>query len=486
MLPALASCRDYRWPDNQTSSPGSPRCPGGGCPPEKPPDPYAGYAPREARALAAAAANEGLATSCGGCHGAEAVQNGRVEAAIDNIDRIEQLVEGPWVSQCSSVTSPLVTIASGGDGGNWRRGADTYHRSVLIQPLPPQQVLAIADFIDRDCNRLAAVCEEEPSLAGCRVLGVEGWLEGACGECHGLAVADAYERFFSSVGDMKRMVSEGKWVPCQSEGSLLIQYMDDPPSEPHRVAAEDVQRVATFIDDMTGLCAPAGLATSLDVERTTAESMLRRSCGECHGGRPGDAAGADGGLARVDDIGALIETGYVYPCAQPSRIVSRMLDGSMPPPGSGAPTPSLEEIDQLISVIERPCARPGSSSEGAAWRLAERARLDALAAPPPPIVEMRPDVPPLQDECFEYLGDWIRCEHAGLGEPGVETIGFATAEECMSACRERSDCTAITDWAWLGDPEIGCRLYLAACDAPSTGVWHEEDGGRQYRKTCAP
>jgi len=54
----------------------------------------------------------------------------------------------------------------------------------------------------------------------------------------------------------------------------------------------------------------------------------------------------------------------------------------------------------------------------------------------------------------------------------------------MRACLEREDCTAVTDYFWLGRPDLGCWLYVSSCDAPSGGPWRQEDGGRNNRKAC--
>jgi hypothetical protein len=84
---------------------------------------------------------------------------------------------------------------------------------------------------------------------------------------------------------------------------------------------------------------------------------------------------------------------------------------------------------------------------------------------------------------FYYLGDWIRCENAGW--PNVVRLESATnMEDCMAACLEREDCTAVTDYFWLGRPDLGCWLYTSTCYAPSGGPWQEEDGGREYIKQC--
>jgi len=109
---------------------------------------------------------------------------------------------------------------------------------------------------------------------------------------------------------------------------------------------------------------------------------------------------------------------------------------------------------------------------------------------PPPVEPPGPEVPapvivvPVPGDCpFEYLGEWIRCENAGW--PNVVPLDTATSmEDCMRACLEREDCTAVTDYFWLGQPDLGCWLYTSTCDLPASQVWAEEDGGHDYRKAC--
>jgi hypothetical protein len=89
----------------------------------------------------------------------------------------------------------------------------------------------------------------------------------------------------------------------------------------------------------------------------------------------------------------------------------------------------------------------------------------------------------INDCRFEHLGDWIRCENAGW--PNVVETDAPDLESCMQRCLERDDCTAVTEYLWLGLPAIGCYLYLSTCDSPAFVAWGEEDGGRDFRRTCS-
>jgi hypothetical protein len=85
---------------------------------------------------------------------------------------------------------------------------------------------------------------------------------------------------------------------------------------------------------------------------------------------------------------------------------------------------------------------------------------------------------------FEFLGEWVRCENAGW--PNVLETDAPDLVTCMRQCLERDDCTAVTDYLWLGQPGLGCYLYLSTCDEPAFAeLWGEEDAGRDFRRHCA-
>jgi hypothetical protein len=104
------------------------------------------------------------------------------------------------------------------------------------------------------------------------------------------------------------------------------------------------------------------------------------------------------------------------------------------------------------------------------------------------LVTSRPvNAPPMDvaiNDCrFEYLGDWIRCENAG--RPNLVETDAPDLASCMQRCLERDDCTAVTDYLWLGLPGIACYLYLSTCDSPAFVAWGEEDSGHDFRRTCS-
>jgi hypothetical protein len=91
-------------------------------------------------------------------------------------------------------------------------------------------------------------------------------------------------------------------------------------------------------------------------------------------------------------------------------------------------------------------------------------------------------IPP--GECrFEFLGESVRCENAGW--PNVVVTDATDLVSCMQRCLEEEACTAVTDYLWLGQPALGCHLYLSTCDEPVAVVWGEEDAGREFRRDCS-
>lgn len=96
---------------------------------------------------------------------------------------------------------------------------------------------------------------------------------------------------------------------------------------------------------------------------------------------------------------------------------------------------------------------------------------------------MRPDVPPVENECVEHLGDWIRCEGWHTDAPSAITVNVTgTIHDCTRECLGRADCVAVTHWSWLHTPDLGCVLYQGQCNAPGPAVWTQEDGEREYRR----
>ena len=176
---------------------------------------------------------------------------------------------------------------------------------------------------------------------------------------------------------------------------------------------------------------------------------------------------ACGGSAKdVSEAGGITR---VRPADEPSRALE------VPPEAAGpsSPPPASNEVAYSIPVTSPPPA-------------------EAPAPAPAPATDdwgPRPSTPapevlvPASGSCrYEYLGDWVRCEHSEW--PNFVDSAATDLAGCVEECQARDDCTAVTDWRWLGLPDLGCALYISTCSEPTSPVYAEEDGAREYVKTC--
>ena len=88
---------------------------------------------------------------------------------------------------------------------------------------------------------------------------------------------------------------------------------------------------------------------------------------------------------------------------------------------------------------------------------------------------------------LELLGDNLRCETGEAYAQGPFAEWYAPVgnlELCEQECLARPSCTAVIDYPDISQPRFGCYMYTTSCDHPSTGVWYEEDAGKDYRKVC--
>jgi hypothetical protein len=83
-------------------------------------------------------------------------------------------------------------------------------------------------------------------------------------------------------------------------------------------------------------------------------NVLAATCGYCHGPQltPGQASA---GINYIDDIDRLVAVGLIVPLnSAGSPLIQVMLDGSMPPPGSGYPVMTVADIDIIVYYIDNP------------------------------------------------------------------------------------------------------------------------------------
>jgi hypothetical protein len=179
-----------------------------------------------------------------------------------------------------------------------------------------------------------------------------------------------------------------------------------------------------------------------------------------------------GASEGFDREGTTESLGALSPAEAPSEPSTSSSDADEA--GSGASAPAEASLaTPSMPITEPPSEEPSALPHAA---LDTPRSLDQLA---PSEVVIEPG-----DCRFEFLGEWVRCENAGW--PNVLATDAPDLLTCMRQCLERDDCTAVTDYLWMGQPDLGCYLYLSTCDEPAVAEgWGEEDGGRDFKRRCA-
>ena len=128
-----------------------------------------------------------------------------------------------------------------------------------------------------------------------------------------------------------------------------------PPSSLATLTSDDIGLVSGFIN---GMCAPF-ISPEPGSERRRAEVFLRDNCGSCHGQEAQMLGNVQGGFGQVESSSALLDAGWIVPCAsRDSLLLQRIRDGSMPPGESVRPRLGQRNVIELAEFIDRPCARP--------------------------------------------------------------------------------------------------------------------------------
>jgi hypothetical protein len=129
-------------------------------------------------------------------------------------------------------------------------------------------------------------------------------------------------------------------APCDSPAGDCAQpdAVEAPTSGPRGV--DDETRVDT--------------AEAHALARARVESILESNCGACHG-HVLTVEDASGGINYIDELELLTDNGLVAPLSSAdSRVIQVIRSGEMPPPGSGPPPVSDEEIDFIAGYIDDP------------------------------------------------------------------------------------------------------------------------------------
>ena len=83
------------------------------------------------------------------------------------------------------------------------------------------------------------------------------------------------------------------------------------------------------------------------------ENVLSANCGQCHG--PLAPVADSGGITFINDLDRLIAAGLLVPLnSAASPIVIVMVNGSMPPPGSGLPPVTDADINTVTRYLDNP------------------------------------------------------------------------------------------------------------------------------------
>lgn len=237
---------------------------------------------------------------------------------------------------------------------------ETCENNPLLAGCPPSESPSTCPENPRACPASAPEpVRRSEDLSLPRVVRMEALLEEECGICHGAQARRRCEgtcEGMSYIDDLNALLESEKLIPCDWPASPIARRVRDgsmpPPSSGLPLMSLTAQRqLEAFVADM---CAPFRELDSF--RRVALQQVLLDSCADCHSLI--SAADAGGSLPRVDDIDALIDRGYLIPCrSQASPLVIAIQNDSMPPPGSGVPPMSAEQLSTLVSVIDSPCAR---------------------------------------------------------------------------------------------------------------------------------
>jgi mono/diheme cytochrome c family protein len=175
-----------------------------------------------------------------------------------------------------------------------------------------------------------------------------------CGGCHAAAatrpphdVASAASRSggdpIANIGDIDALVELGLIAPGLPEESPLLFVMATGQMPPEAsgqplVSGTDLRRLEKFIVRMD----PPTQGEVVEI--------LLRHCGSCHGADPRGPVIA---INDIADLALLVAAGLIVPGDRDlSRLYTRVLDGEMPPAGSGAPPVSNRDLARLGGFID--------------------------------------------------------------------------------------------------------------------------------------
>jgi mono/diheme cytochrome c family protein len=176
-----------------------------------------------------------LGARCGSCHG-PANSCGTCDGLRD-IDDMGKMIDSGKILPCNWRGSPVAQRISRGE---------MPPRSSNQPPPTGQELAILANFVDGLCDSLTA---DGPVVSGQAAL--ESWLANDCGSCHGKAPADAGVAERVPLLDVPELVELGVIVPCNPDGSLLVQRLRDgsmPPPDAPKPTPREVRDLVAFIE----------------------------------------------------------------------------------------------------------------------------------------------------------------------------------------------------------------------------------------------
>jgi hypothetical protein len=179
-----------------------------------------------------------LDTRCGSCHGPADPLSCGVCDGLRDIGDLGKMIDSGQILPCNWRGSPIARRISRGD----------MPPASSNQPAPTRQEIALlTSFVNGLCDDLTA---GGPVVSGQTAL--ESWLASDCGSCHGNTPTDAGAGDRVPLLDIRELVEQGLIVPCNPDGSLLVQRLRDnsmpPPGMTPRPSARELEDLTTFIE----------------------------------------------------------------------------------------------------------------------------------------------------------------------------------------------------------------------------------------------
>jgi mono/diheme cytochrome c family protein len=181
-----------------------------------------------------------LGARCGSCHGPNDLRTCGVCDGLRNIDDMGKMIESGKIIPCRWTDSPIAQRIA-------RREMPPDYSGAA--PPSREEISLLRTFVDGLCDDLTA---GGPVVSGRTA--IESWLASDCGSCHGNAPADAGASAGERVPllDVAELVVQGVILPCNPEGSLLVQRLRDdsmpPPGVSPRPTASELSDLVAFID----------------------------------------------------------------------------------------------------------------------------------------------------------------------------------------------------------------------------------------------